>query len=267
MTEPLAPVLEPTPLPAPELELSEHECLTFLIHADAKVGKTTLALSAVYPLLIMDIDGRGSKALTARKIYWKPNEAPPPQHDGTWDVCIVHIRDWQTVLQTYQWLATDQHQFVSFSLDSITEVQRRCKKNLKGSEALQQQDWGMLLGKMEDVLKDFRDLVGNHPTLRVGIFIAESRRDKKTLRWEPHLQGSISESVPYMMDILGYMGIDMANDANGQPTIPVRKLCIGYDQFYQAGGRTGGKVPDVIYNPSITDILRMMYKSEGTSVV
>lgn len=260
-TEPTTAKVEP--------EFSEHECLTFLIHADAKVGKTTLSLTAPYPLVILDVDGRGSKALQARKIYWDPNTQAPPVHDGTWDVAIVYIRDWATVLQAYKWLETDQHPFVSFALDSVTEVQRRCRKNLKGSEAMQTQDWGMLLSKMEDVLRDYRDLVGNHPTLRVGLFIAESRRHEKTLRWEPYLQGSISKSVPYWMDIMGYMTVVMGMDENGQATIPTRALCIGSnsDSPYQAGGRTGGLIPDVVYNPNITEMLRMLYKNKGATVV
>jgi hypothetical protein len=252
-----------------EPEFSEHECLTLLIHSDAKVGKTTLSLTAPYPLVILDVDGRGSKTLQARKVYWDPHTQPPPTHDDTWDVCVVYIRDWATVLQAYNWLATDQHQFVSFALDSVTEVQRRCRKNLKGSDAMQTQDWGMLLSKMEDVLRDYRDLVGNHPTLRVGLFIAESRRHEKTLRWEPHLQGSISKSVPYWMDIMGFLGTELLADANGQLTQLVRKLCIGIDPHnqYQAGGRTGGRIPDVVYNPNITEMLRMLYKNEGTQLV
>ena len=249
----------PTPVPA-SLELSEHECLSFLIHSDAKVGKTTLSQTAPYPLLIVDVDGRGSKALNARKVYWNPHTEKPPTHDGTWDIAIVYARDWATILQTYQWLATDQHPFVSFSLDSITEIQRRCRKNLKGSDAMQQQDWGVLLSKMEDVLRDYRDLVGNHPTIRVGLFITESRR--QTHRWEPYLQGSIAKSVPFWMDIMAFLDFELLPDANGQYTQRVRKLCIGQDPGYQAGGRTGGRVPDIIYEPNISDILRLMYKND-----
>lgn len=252
------------------LKLDENECLSILIHAQSKVGKTTLSQTAPFPLLILDVDGLGTKFLRNRKVTWDPFTASPPVHDGTWDVCVIKITKWETVTQTLQWLQSDQHPFVSFSIDSITEMQRRCRENLKGNAAMQTQDWGMLLSKMEGVIRDFRDLCVDHPVIRVGIFIAESRQNEKTLRMAPYMQGSISKSAPYWFDIVGFLSFDMQADANGQLTQRVRKLCIGYDPMYESGERVQGTVPDIMYNPNITEMLRAMYgktDNEGVSVV
>ena len=246
------------------LTLDENECLSILVHAGAKIGKTTLSQTAPYPLLIMDVDGLGTKFLRNRKTTWDPFKSPPPAADGTWDVCVVKVTRWETVPQTLQWLQSDQHPFVSFSIDSITELQRRCRENLKGTAAMQTQDWGMLLSKMETVIRDFRDLCVDHPTIRVGVFIAESRQHEKTLRMVPYMQGSISKSAPYWFDIVGFLTFDMQADANGQLTQRARKLCIGYDPMYESGERVQGTVPDIMYNPNITHMLRAMYGKPET---
>lgn len=241
------------------LDLAKDECLSILVHAGAKVGKTTFSQTAPYPLLIMDVDGLGTKFLRNRKVTWDPFQGPPPAHDGTWDVCVIKVTRWETVTQTLQWLQSDAHPFVSFSIDSITEMQRRCRENLKGTAAMQTQDWGMLLSKMETVIRDFRDLCVDHPKIRVGVFVAESRQNDKSLRMAPYMQGSISKSAPYWFDIVGFLTFDMQADANGQLTQRVRKLCIGYDPAYESGERVQGAVPDIMYNPNITHMLRAMY--------
>ncbi len=252
------------------LNLAEGECLSILVHAQSKIGKTTLSQTAPYPLLILDVDGLGTKFLRNRKIMWNPHAEEPPVHDETWDVCVVKVSRWETVAQTLRWLQTTQHPFMSFSIDSISELQRRCRENLKGTATMQTQDWGMLLTHMESTIRDFRDLCIDHPTIRVGVFIAESRQHEKTLRMSPYLQGSIAKSAPYWFDIVGFLTFDMAPDANGQLTQRVRKLCIGYDPMYESGERVQGTVPDVMYNPNITEMLVAMYgktESEGTPVV
>jgi hypothetical protein len=93
------------------------ETLSILIHADSKVGKTTLAATAPPPLLILDAEG-GSKFLPIRKHVWDPKAGGPPAHDGTWDACVVIVRDFETIRMVYQWLQSGQHQFVGCSVRS-----------------------------------------------------------------------------------------------------------------------------------------------------
>ncbi len=130
------------------------EVLSLLIHANSKEGKSTLTSTVPFPALIMDAEGSwkfidevGYKSgIPLRKIKWDPLTQPVPRHDGTWDVCHVHVGDWGTMQRIYQHLTQTEHDFVSLVLDSITEVQRRCKKNIKSTGQFQIQEWGALNG-------------------------------------------------------------------------------------------------------------------------
>src|SRR6266498_3414163 len=129
--------------------------LSMLIHAGSKIGKSTLSATAPKPILVLDAEGSW-RFIPARKIYWDPAMYAPPVCDGTWDVCIVTVREWQTVDLVYRCLTQTETCFVSLCVDSITEIQRRCKANLHGTEALRIQDWGVLLAVMDATIRGFR---------------------------------------------------------------------------------------------------------------
>jgi hypothetical protein len=235
------------------------ETLSILVHADSKVGKTTMASTSPPPMLILDAEG-GSKFLPIRKVTWNPQQGPPPAYDGTWEACVVIVRDFDTMRMVFQWLQSGQHTFRSLIVDSITEVQRRCKQNLAGTEAMNQQAWGQLLTLMDSLIRGFRDLT-LHPTnpIQVVVFIAETRQSNNG-KWRPYMQGQIDIALPYWMDVVGYLYVDHALDANGQPTVPVRKLLItaGHPQF-EAGERVQGRLPGVVEQPNVTQMLLQVY--------
>lgn len=237
------------------------QSLSFLIHAYSKTGKTTLAATAPAPILAMDAEG-GWKFINMRMIGWDPNATPPPEYDGTWDVCVVNIRDWRTVTRTYDWLMQAEHQFQSLVVDSITEIQRRCKTNLKGTAALQIQDWGTLLSEMDAMIRGLRDLT-LHPThpLRVVVFIAESRQLNG--KWRPSMQGQIVDALPYWCDIVGYLFIEQGMDVNGQATVPRRRLLISQSQLFEAGERVQGRLGGVVDDPNITSMYMQIFNMNG----
>jgi hypothetical protein len=248
----------------------DHRSLSLLIHSPSKTGKTTLGATAPLPICILDAEG-GSKFLpgspSLAEIYgrsfsviaWNPAQ-PPPLYDGTWDAAIVSIHAWQDVQQAGQWLASGQHHFTSLVVDSITEIQRRLKKNLVGTEQLRIQDWGRLLTEMDDAIRGLRDMTINpHNPIRVVVFIAETRQTGNDQKWRPSMQGQIGAALPYLVDITGYLFIEMTPDAQGQPTIPVRKLLVNQHPQFEAGERVQGLVGPVIDNPRIYSIVDAVY--------
>jgi len=261
-------------------DLQPIQSLSLLIHADSKVGKTTLAATAPRPILALDVEG-GWKFLPLRIREWDPMREYPPQYDGTWDACVVTVREWQTVEMVYRWLTQYQTPFVSVILDSISELQRRCKQNLKApagvtswqAEAMKIQDWGALLDVMAGVIRGFRDLtLIRGLNVRCVVFVAESRQVNG--RWTPYMQGQISVSLPYWMDVVGYLYPAWDADANGQPQREVRKLWITPHPQVVAGervqGRLGGEV--VIPKPldgqvgtDVTDMIRRVYQLPALS--
>lgn len=223
--------------------MASEETLSLLVHADSKVGKTTFAATCPKPALVLDAEG-GSKFLALRKTYWDPIQYAPPINDGSWDICVVVVRSWDTVQRTFQWLQTQDHPFESIIIDSITEVQRRCKQNLLNvDKAMEIRDWGRLLDMMDQTIRGFRDLT-LHPThpVRCVIFIAETRQGDG--KWRPYLQGQISTALPYWLDVVGYLFVDMVPDENGAMTKKQRKLLVSPHPQYEAGERVQGRLGD-----------------------
>lgn len=248
--------------------MNDPRTLSLLVHAHSKIGKTTLAATSPRPICILDAEGgskflSGSPAIAAKLgrplaiVPWDPT-GPPPTPDGTWDAAVVTVRSWQDVQLAWQWLSQGSHYFATLVVDSITEIQRRAKANLKGTEAMLIQDWGQLLTVMDTVIRGLRDLtIDTYNPIQVALFIAETRQTDG--KWGPYMQGQISTALPYWMDIVGYLYVDQEPDENGQYTVPVRKLLVAPHPLYEAGERVQGLVGPVIENPDITAILDAVY--------
>lgn len=249
----------------------DYRTLSLLVHADSKVGKTTLSATAPLPILALDAEGGwkwvpGAPAIVnmygraLRRRDWDPLREPPPQYDGTWEICVVTVNQWETVQMTYNWIVQAQHQFRTVVMDSISEIQRRCKQNLKGTEAMKIQDWGILLSYMDATIRGFRDLtlIPGNPC-RVVVFIAETRQSKSG-KWKPYMQGQIEVSLPYWMDIVGYLYAQPELDANGQYTgLLKRNLLISPNDQYEAGERVQGRLGGVVEYPNITTMFQTVY--------
>lgn len=237
------------------------EVLSMLIHGPSKAGKSTLCFTGPFPLCVLDAEGSTKFIKTAgfraeqkiRKITWDPNTEAPPRHDGTWDVCVVNVMDWMTMKAAYNHLKISPHDFQALSLDSITEIQRKCKRNIKAGP-FQIQDWGRLLDEMDDLIRGFRDLTLLNNTLRVVLFIAETEKHAQSKKWTPNMQGSIQKSLPYWVDICGFAFQD--TDAGGVKQL---KLLVTNHPEYEAGERVQGRLPDIVVEPNITQILNTVY--------
>lgn len=247
------------------------QSLSGLIHSDSKVGKTTLGATCPPPILILDAEG-GTKFLplapSLTKMYgrafslkeWQPGREPPPRYDGTWDACVVHVHEWQTVTQVYTALLQAAHDFQSLVVDSISEIQRRCKASLNGTEVMKIQDWGRLLVEMDTIIRGLRDLT-NHPVrpLRVALFIAETRQNQGG-KWKPYMQGQIEVALPYWMDVVGYLFTEKLVDANGQATEEeVRRLLITQHPQFEAGNRLQGSLGAVVDDPNIYEMYTRVF--------
>lgn len=244
-----------------------------LVHAPAKVGKTTLTSTAPLPMCVLDAEGgwgflntQGFRGQKLRKRDWNPLIEAPPTYDDTWDVCVVTVDAWKTLQMAYQHLTQSPHSFRTITLDSITEVQRRCKANLVGTEQMKIQDWGTLLTQMDAVIRGFRDLKMLPNVIECVIFVAETRQENG--KWRPYMQGQISVSLPYWVDVCGYLYVEPApdpTDPNGQATIKVRKLLIGSHPQFESGERVQGALPDIIINPNITHMMDQIFNTDEHS--
>lgn len=220
--------------------------LTMLVYGPSKAGKSTIASTAPYPRLIFDVEG-GARFLPIIPVVWDPNTGPPPAADGTWDTCIVHCNNYDTLLKGYQWLQLGQHQFKSVVIDSISELQVKLIDQLAGSEQMKMQQWGQLLRGLGDLLRNMRDLT-MHPTNPLeAVILTAMQREGTDGKYKPYLQGQIATVVPYLYDLLAYIRVEEFPHADPtMGTYRVRRLYVEATDFAEAGERVQGRLGSIV---------------------
>lgn len=220
--------------------------LTIMVHGESKVGKSTFAVTAPYPRLMLDVEG-GHRFLPINVKYWDPVREEPPVADGTWDTVVVQVRDYDVVMKAFQWLQSGKHQFKSLIIDSISELQVKCMDNIAGTEQMKMQQWGELLRHMGALLRDLRDLT-MHPTqpLEAIVLTAMSRKGQDGV-YRPYLQGQLAIQAPYFYDILGAITVEQVpNPDPMQPPYKVRRMYVERTPEYEAGERVQGRLGKVV---------------------
>jgi hypothetical protein len=217
-----------------------------MVYGESKVGKSTFAVTAPYPRLMLDVEG-GHRFLPINVKYWDPMSEEPPKADGTWDTCVVLVHDYDTVLKAYQWLQAGQHQFKSLIIDSISELQVKLFDKIAGTDALKMQQWGEILRHMGSLLRDLRDLT-MHPIapLEAIVLTAMASPDRDG-RFHPYLQGQLRVQAPYFYDILGAIAVEsFPNPDPMKPPYKVRRMYVERTDKYEAGERVQGRLGPIV---------------------
>lgn len=225
---------------------------SLLVHGGPKVGKSRLGDTAPAPRLILDAEG-GYRFTDSVKTAWNPQLDAPPAADGTWDACVVTVRDYAALQYAYSWLASGQHPFRSVVLDSISEIQQRCIDAIAGTEQMKTQDWGELLRRMSTLVRQFRDLTF-HPTnpIEAVVIIAMTRQVEGV--WKAYVQGQLGTTLPFYVDTLAYLYHD-TDASTGERHL--RLLTADHPQF-EAGDRTG-RLDSVVDNPTVPTMLDTIF--------
>jgi hypothetical protein len=228
--------------------------LSVLVHADSKVGKSTLADTAPAPRLLIDSE-MGARFLQSRKVTWNPMTEAPPIWDDSWDTCVVVCRDYTTFLKCYEWLNSGMHPFRSVIIDSVTELQVRVKDNIAPSGRLERDTWGDLLTHMERVIRQFRDLT-EHPVRPIEALVLTAMTSLRDGKWRPYVQGALATKMPYFLDVIGYLYVDhIPSEDPTQPPSKIRRLLTSNSDMFEAGERVQG----IIDQPNISTMLDYIY--------
>ncbi len=230
--------------------------LTALIHGESGVGKSWLADTAPYPRLVLDLEGRAKYTPSQPKVAWDPRMGPPPLADGTWSTCVVSVPDFETLSLVYQYLRAGQHHFKSVVMDSLMEAQKRCIDAMSGTSALDMQNWGELLRKLEGIVRQYRDLtlIPANP-VQVVIFIVGSKSFDGTQR--PLLQGQLHDTVPYYLDVVGYYFVAPVLDAAGGAAYQ-RQLLVNSMPGFIAKDGTGQLGGPIIAEPNLEQLFALL---------
>lgn len=234
--------------------------ITLLVHAESKTGKTWLGDTGPVPRLILDAEAGGIRFTPSRKIWWNPMTEQVPEYDGTWDTCVVRAKSLGVITQVYNWLNSGNHPFKSVTLDSVMEIQAAAKAEIRGGNTMfDQQNWGRLFDVLDDTIRKFRDLT-EHPTnpVQAVIYIAGTKMKDGMLR--PLLDGQIILKLPYLLDACGYLFTQRDEAGNLR-----RALSIEPGGVAVAGNRFGGRLPGVVWDPDVTQMLNALYGAEETN--
>ncbi len=239
--------------------------ISVLVHADTKVGKSTFANTAPAPRLLLDAEA-AYRFLPGNKVFWDPMTEAPPEYDGTWDTCVAIVRTYGHLVRAYEWLNSGQHPFISVVIDSISEVQTKCKDDLAADGRMTIRLWGDLLTQMERLVRGFRDLT-EHPTKPIQAVIITAMTQQRDGKYRPYVQGQLQVKLPYFLDLIMYMYVEEVqdpNDATQAPRKVRRGLTVPHVQ-YEAGERLQGRLPAIIDNPNVMEMLDSVFGPEEQS--
>lgn len=218
--------------------MSTAKRLRMVLYGYEKIGKSSLAETVPGPRLILDAEG-GTEFLLNPQTVWADVNQPPPAVNaageplGPNDSVVLFVGDWRTFTTAHQWLQSGQHPFVSVVLDSLTELQKRCKDTIAEGGVMDQRAWGRLLDHMEGELRRFRDLT-KHKTNPLWAVVILALLDNKDGIARSMVQGSLSKTLGAMFDVIGLL---RASDPDHEGRIH-RELCIGPNRDFAAGDRT-----------------------------
>lgn len=251
------------------------ETLSLLVHGEPGVGKSWLGQTTPAPRLVLDAEG-GSRApkrigpngkvVRVPQTEWDPHTGPPPAADGTWETCRVRVQSFATLQRVFEYLNTGEHEFRSVVIDSLTEVQKRCKDSVReGQEdtndgVMTERLWGILLDRMELLIRAFRDLV-DHPIRPIEALVILALTKEHNFKNKPAVQGALGISLPGYVDTEGYLASGVDENTGEE----VRRLLIHPHERFEAKDRTHtltAHYGHVIENPDVEQMLAVLNEEE-----
>lgn len=233
-----------------------------VIHGESGTGKSWLGDTVPAPRLVVDVEGRAKHTPSQPKVYWDPStERPPdpPSKENPWVTCVVKATDWRIIPQVYSWLRSGDHPFKSVVIDSLMEVQKRFIDQDVGTNQMTTQNWGSVLRELESFVRNMRDLVTiDAAHVDVAIIITGSIMDDRNVQ-RPLLQGQLKNTLPYFVDVVGYLFVAPTEDGMGMK----RVLQVAPSPYAVAKDGTGKLGGPQIEEPNLTTLYNNLSKGES----
>lgn len=214
-----------------------------VIYGQPGSGKTFLAATSPKPLII-DLEMGAPATVKAVDNDVKVFSAPT----------LAKVRE------AYAYLASGDHDFESVVIDPVGELQRIIMKDVIENYKVRRTyddlpgmaDWGKMLNDITKLITAFRALPLN-TIVTAHAEVPDNDFDPvKPLvsgkNFAPFLQGA--------MDLLGYISVSIGEDGK-----PSRQLLTSSTEQVVAKNR-GGKLPHIIREPNMTDIIQRMRAKE-----
>lgn len=186
-----------------------------------------------------------------RKITWAVDKGEPMPQRGDWDICSVAVNDLMTLQRVRDYLQSGSHPFDNITLDSLTEIQDKVKRERSNTFSLDQQDWGYIFGIMNDVVVTYRDIVASQGLRSLTVVCGTQFRNGK---FRPMISGQFGDKLPYKLDAIGYL-TQVLDEGTGK----MRRALIFHGQdVYETGDRMGGRLPDVVWDPTVAKLVELV---------
>jgi hypothetical protein len=242
-----------------EIDFPKGTALSIIVHGASKAGKSTYANTAPAPRLLMDAE-MAYRFLPGKKIFWDPQTEAPPKYDGSWELCVVIVREYADMEKASQWLWAGDHDFRSLVIDSISEIQARFKDQLISSGRMDQQTWGDLLYEMDKLVRGFRDLT-EHKRKPLQAVVLTAMTQMKDGKYRPYVQGQLQTKLPYFMDVIGFLYVKQVENHEDptKPPVKQRQMLVSPHDMFEAGERVQGRLPDVVPNPTVPGMIAQVF--------
>ena len=238
------------------------EFVKCLFYGPNGTGKTTVSGTFPGPVLVLDVNERGTRVLASE--------------DGH---CKKRLVDtFEMFVQAYWFLKSGKHPFKTVVIDNLTTLQEVCMRYVMNKDAdfdiskdmdmPSKRDWGGLSQLMKRWSVDFRNLPMN------VVFIAQEKKDNdEDLESDeasvyPQISPSVRAILGAAVDVIGRTYVSEKVDAKTGNT--VTKFCtrLTPGPKYQAKIRipAGASSPKSIANPSYKALIKIMngeYKPKG----
>lgn len=214
-----------------------------LVYAPAGTGKTVLTATAPNPVVLSAESGLLS--VSEKNLIKMFGEDNP---DVNYNFPVIEISTIEDLIAARDWCNTKEaDQFASICLDSISEIAEVVLSHAKKEAKDPRQAYGVLIEKMTDTIKSFRDITGKHVYMTSKQeYIKDSVNG--TSKYGPAMPGSrLSQDLPYLFDEVFYLGVGKTDDGD-----TYRYLRTQPDMQYEAKDRSG--CLDEIEMPNLTYI-------------
>ncbi len=192
-----------------------------VIHGPYGTGKTTLANSAPGPRLVLDAEG-GSYDVDKPIVLLEDMDTDALTPDTT---VIADVQTWEQYRKVMDLILSGDHPFRSIILDSLTEIQKQLKDEIRGPLDLDDYSkstydvWDKLLAFMEKDVRSLRNLTRPSARRQVNVIIVAAS-DTEAVPRKPLLQGGLRKSLPGFVDLQGYLHtVSAVSEETGQAEV------------------------------------------------